>query len=327
MAIYMFRVDVFARIEKKNDKKKNDKNKNDKKKNDKKKNDKNKNDKKKNDKNKNDKNKNDKNKNDKKKNDKKKNDKKKNDKNKNDKKKNDKNKNDKNKNDKNKNDKKKNDKKKNDKNKNDKKKNDKKKNDKNKNDKKKNDKNKNDKKKNDKKKNDKNKKNNKNENTGCKGKRAGNGGNANCGKTLSLLLYKQSPIIFPTKTAHWALFLWNEKTLKGDIFHASKDGVMAGRTDPMWDANEAVTRLGRSLKKRVEIARGLQITPDQLYEISVDVADGRRFDLLVNNCQRYVTEILNRLVQGGHITRQQVDALAAKGFKPIVPKKRPRRAF
>jgi hypothetical protein len=47
-------------------------------------------------------------------------------------------------------------------------------------------------------------------------------------------------------------------------------------------------------------------------------AQDRPFDLVVNNCQRFCSQILQRLVNNGTITQDQFDALAAKGFQPLI---------
>lgn len=47
------------------------------------------------------------------------------------------------------------------------------------------------------------------------------------------------------------------------------------------------------------------------------VADDRPFDLVVNNCQRWCSQVLVYLVEEGYITRAQLAALTAKGFTPL----------
>lgn len=67
----------------------------------------------------------------------------------------------------------------------------------------------------------------------------------------------------------------------------------------------------RSLEASVEIATGLNLTDDELDALCIAAAENRPFDLVVNNCQRFCHEILQRLVGDGTITQDQVDALAA----------------
>ena len=73
-----------------------------------------------------------------------------------------------------------------------------------------------------------------------------------------------------------------------------------------------------SLKRSVVVANGLQLD-----DIALDVqcraaAEGRPFDLVVHNCQRFCTEILRRLVNNDIITEEQYNELSAKGFTPLV---------
>lgn len=76
-------------------------------------------------------------------------------------------------------------------------------------------------------------------------------------------------------------------------------------------------RSSRSLRASVEIATGLALTDRQLDVQCRSAAHGRPFDLAVNNCQRFCTQILQRLVNSGIITQQEFDALEAKGFQPL----------
>ncbi|TAQ87788.1 hypothetical protein B7494_g3869 [Chlorociboria aeruginascens] len=73
-----------------------------------------------------------------------------------------------------------------------------------------------------------------------------------------------------------------------------------------------------SLKRSVEVANGLQLDDSVLEVQCRAAAQDRQFDLVVNNCQRFCTEILQRLVNNGIITEEQYNALPAKGFTPLV---------
>lgn len=59
------------------------------------------------------------------------------------------------------------------------------------------------------------------------------------------------------------------------------------------------------------------VTNDALDVQCRAAAQNRPFDLVVNNCQRFCSQILQRLVNNGTITQDQFDALAAKGFQPL----------
>ncbi|KAI3126333.1 hypothetical protein CBS147326_7606 [Penicillium roqueforti] len=135
-------------------------------------------------------------------------------------------------------------------------------------------------------------------------------------RTSTLLCFNQSRW-FPEDTAHWALFLWDAPAATGTLFHASKASLLSGTTsyEPMDNINPATSR---SLQASVEIATGLNLTDDELDALCIAAAENRPFDLVVNNRQRFCHEILQRLVGDGTITQDQVDALAAKGFHPLV---------
>ncbi|KAJ5796414.1 uncharacterized protein N7518_004954 [Penicillium psychrosexuale] len=85
--------------------------------------------------------------------------------------------------------------------------------------------------------------------------------------------------------------------------------------EPLPNVNPAVSRL---LHASVEIASGINLTNDALDVQCCAAAQNRLFDLIVNNCLRFCTEILQRLVNNGTITQDQFDALAEKGFQPLV---------
>ncbi|KAK2855533.1 hypothetical protein FQN49_005100 [Arthroderma sp. PD_2] len=134
--------------------------------------------------------------------------------------------------------------------------------------------------------------------------------------TLTLLCFQQSRF-FPDNTAHWGLFLREEGAERGTLFHAAKDSLTRGMTEP-----EAVPginpRATKSLRASVEVASGLALDSGTLNNICNQVAENRRFDFIVNNCQRFCSQILQRLVDDGTITQAQFDALAIKGFRPLV---------
>lgn len=73
-----------------------------------------------------------------------------------------------------------------------------------------------------------------------------------------------------------------------------------------------------SLRAAVQVASGLQLDSERLRKLCQAIAKDRPFDLVVNNCQAFCTEILVELVRDGTITRAEFDALATKGFTPIV---------
>lgn len=77
-------------------------------------------------------------------------------------------------------------------------------------------------------------------------------------------------------------------------------------------------RQSRSLTQFVEVSSNVRLTGDELEGICRRIAHNRPFDLVVNNCQRFCSEVLEYLVEAGHITQAELDALGAKGFHPLV---------
>ncbi|OAL70348.1 hypothetical protein A7D00_5314 [Trichophyton violaceum] len=135
-------------------------------------------------------------------------------------------------------------------------------------------------------------------------------------KTLTLVCYKQSRF-FPENTAHWGLLLQEQGAKSGRLFHVTKESYRTGMTDYRQDMN-IVPTFSASLRASVEVASGLDLDVDTLDRLCIEVARGRRFDFVVNNCQRFCAQVLQRLVQNGTITQAQFDALATKGFRPLV---------
>ncbi|KAK2799657.1 hypothetical protein FQN51_006789 [Onygenales sp. PD_10] len=57
---------------------------------------------------------------------------------------------------------------------------------------------------------------------------------------------------------------------------------------------------------------------DRFWVYDDTTEQNRPFDLVVNYCQGFCSEILPRLVNSGTITQVLFDGLAAKGFQPLV---------
>ncbi|EER39929.1 predicted protein [Histoplasma capsulatum var. duboisii H88] len=135
-------------------------------------------------------------------------------------------------------------------------------------------------------------------------------------RTLTLLCFEQSRL-FPQDTAHWALYLWDAHAETGTLFHARKDSLASGQTlyEPIADVSPMASR---SLRASVEVASGLALSDEALDVQCRAAAQNRPFDLVVNNCQKFCSQILQRLVNNGTITQGQFDALAVKGFQPLI---------
>ncbi|KAK2880087.1 hypothetical protein FQN49_000601 [Arthroderma sp. PD_2] len=132
--------------------------------------------------------------------------------------------------------------------------------------------------------------------------------------SLYLVLYKQAPI-FPQNTAHWALYLENEGAASGTLFHASKESL-AGETRYKY-ATGTKARQSKNLRSAILVKSGTQLTFGLLHPICKATAQGRPFDLVVNNCQRFCSEILVKLVNSGHISAADFANLKNKGFTPL----------
>ncbi|PGG96836.1 hypothetical protein AJ79_09442 [Helicocarpus griseus UAMH5409] len=76
--------------------------------------------------------------------------------------------------------------------------------------------------------------------------------------------------------------------------------------------------MSSKIRRSVEVATDLPLNDEVMDQQCKAAADGRPFDLVVNNCQRYASEVLVRLRNSGAITKQQFAALPKKGFKPLV---------
>lgn len=74
-----------------------------------------------------------------------------------------------------------------------------------------------------------------------------------------------------------------------------------------------------TLKRSVIVASELELDFATLHPLCEAAAVNRPFDLVVNNCQRFCSEVLRRLVNRGVLTEDQYNQLEAKGFTPIFP--------
>ncbi|KZT65065.1 hypothetical protein DAEQUDRAFT_731795 [Daedalea quercina L-15889] len=132
--------------------------------------------------------------------------------------------------------------------------------------------------------------------------------------TLCLLGFYQSPL-FPSGTAHWGLYLYSPGERSGTLYHVSKESIV-GATK--YDRQRFTPTISQSLRQSVEVASGLALDEGTLNLVCARLAHNRPFDLVVNNCQRYCTEVLVELVRNGTLTQAQFDALSRKGFTPLI---------
>jgi len=133
-------------------------------------------------------------------------------------------------------------------------------------------------------------------------------------KTLQLVLFTQS-YLFAQSTAHWALYLADDVSADGvgRLYHIAKaeDGEPKFRDEPFRPS------MSQSLRGAVVVANDTDLTEAELRETCADVSKNRTYDLFKNNCQNWVTDVLQDLVYDGRIGQEDLDALPARGFAPL----------
>lgn len=132
-------------------------------------------------------------------------------------------------------------------------------------------------------------------------------------KQLYLLTFTQ--FLSSDKTAHWGFFLVNSGARRGQVYHVAKDQIVGGMTN--YSSFETTPTQSKGIRQANLIA---DVAFDEQYmdAICQAVSKERKFDLIVNNCQRWCAQILAELVRHGQLTQAQVDALKARGFEPLV---------
>ncbi|OAX85254.1 hypothetical protein ACJ72_00376 [Emergomyces africanus] len=100
--------------------------------------------------------------------------------------------------------------------------------------------------------------------------------------------------------------------------HPSCPDALDGVEDFQGPIKDVSPMASRSLRASVEVASGLALSDEALDVQCRAAAQNRPFDLVANNCQKFCSQILQRLVNNGAITQGQFDALAVKGFQPLI---------
>ena len=75
--------------------------------------------------------------------------------------------------------------------------------------------------------------------------------------------------------------------------------------------------MSQSLRGVVIVANNTDLTEAKLKETCMDVSKNHTYDLLKNNCQNWVTDVLQDLVLDGRIGQEDMDVLLAMGFAPL----------
>jgi hypothetical protein len=134
-------------------------------------------------------------------------------------------------------------------------------------------------------------------------------------KTLQLILFTQS-YFFPQSTAHWALYLTDDVSTdgKGRLYHIVKLDMAR---EPEFRDEAFCPSASQTLRGAIVVANDTDLTEEELRETCADVSKHRKYDPLQNNCQNWVTDVLQDLVYDGRIRQEDVDILPKRGFAPI----------
>lgn len=113
-------------------------------------------------------------------------------------------------------------------------------------------------------------------------------------KQLYLLTFTQ--FIASDKTAHWGFYLVDSGAAKGQAYHVAKDQLVGGMTK--YSSFQSTPTHSKGIRQAQLIA---DVSFDDQYmdAICQAVSKERKFDLIVNNCQRWCAQILAELVEHG----------------------------
>lgn len=132
-------------------------------------------------------------------------------------------------------------------------------------------------------------------------------------KQLYLLTFTQ--FLSSDKTAHWGFYLVETGHHTGRVYHVSKDQVVGAQT--VFSNFNMTPTQSKGIRASTLIAN-VNFDNDYMDAICQAVSKERRFDLVVNNCQRWCAQVLAELVKHGKLTEAEVKALKSKGFQPLV---------
>lgn len=137
--------------------------------------------------------------------------------------------------------------------------------------------------------------------------------------TLYLLRFKANPIL-PKRSGHWALFLPDEEaSSKGLIYTVRKRGFKSKKTQfSLHEFNLQSPKL-ESCCSIPEI----DISPYKLSAACHDITKNRPFHLIKSNCQHWVQEVIENLINRIQ-TVDDVDVfdkIKRSGYFPIFSKK------
>jgi len=134
---------------------------------------------------------------------------------------------------------------------------------------------------------------------------------------LYLLSFEQSFFgISTNQTTHWGFFLTNQGSFtQGILHHASKESYTSGQT--AYEFKPYTPTRSHGLIKAVKVATmPSNFTDTDMQTICNIISAQRSFNLATNNCQKWCTEILEKMVAQGLITVTTAD-LQNQGFVPL----------
>lgn len=109
--------------------------------------------------------------------------------------------------------------------------------------------------------------------------------------TLHLLIFEKRCL--PKSMSHWALFLpYQEGCPDGRIFSVRKTTHLPIRPETLFELKDFDTR---NQAKMAKIPLTLFIEETKLLEACHEVIKNRSFDFWVNNCQKWVCEVVERV--------------------------------
>ena|SRR5437762_8221162 len=113
--------------------------------------------------------------------------------------------------------------------------------------------------------------------------------------TLQLLIFKSCPIA--PKIAHWALFLPQyDGSPFGILYSVKKTGFVSRNTQLSLLNLNPQDEYESDIQSMIAIPE-LDVQPYNVAMICRQVSEGRHFNLITQNCQHFICEVLNELLQ------------------------------
>jgi len=134
--------------------------------------------------------------------------------------------------------------------------------------------------------------------------------------TLRFLVFKMA--MLPDALAHWGLFIPNQEgSTEGILFEVQKRGFFMRKTLFHYREFNCCTS-GAELRDNIPIPE-LSIGPVMLNFACHEVTKNRPFHLRNRNCQHWVFEVIEYLVNAQRIDNGQeiLSRIVAKGYSPL----------